>query len=229
MYTFISLTSQQPADVDNAGLFCAFLLAAIAGVVHSAIANSSQLPALTAAFNIVMLFFMMSIGRGTSDAAQLQWSTPYDTDNFINATAVDGEIEFDSLTPRRLWRAVVLGVGQFVFVSTEVGAIFVIIGVVICSRKAAFMAVVGSLMGTLVSMYLVDVPKGSYESLWNGLFSYNCMGTAVAIGGGMITVLCCQCKSRIFAVLCFLMSYHMFLILLQSVCACVFHRYLLRI
>lgn len=191
VYTFISLNSHKPADVDNAGLMYAFILAGVGGLVHSAVSNSSQLPALTAAFNIVMVLFMVAIGRGTSDTATLNWTTPYDSFadmSSANNTIVedDGDVEekYDSFSAVRLWRATVLGVGQFIFVNTDVGAVLVIAAVLICSRKAAFMALLGSLAGTLVSCYVVNVPKDSYGALWTGLYSYNCMGTAVAIGGG---------------------------------------------
>lgn len=187
VYTFVSLNSNQAANVSNAGVWYAFILAGVAGIVHSAASNASQLPALTAAFNIVMTIFMLAIGRGTSDTAQLKWSTPYDTDIVTDVTDPEeenNEVEYDSMTTVRMWRAMLLGVGQFIFVNSDIGAFLVVIAIAICSRKAIFMAILGSLVGTFVSLYVVDVPKASYAALWTGLYSYNCMGTAVAIGGG---------------------------------------------
>ena len=193
VYTFIDLNSDTPADINNAGLFYAFLLAGVSGLVHSAVATSSKLPALTAAFNIVMIFFLSAIGRGTSKTAQLKWSTPFSETSITNTTMAEEEDEEEddegegntSMSGVRLWRATILGVGQFIFINSDVGAVLVITAILICSRKAAGMAVLGSITGTLVSLYVVDVPSGGADgALWTGLYSYNCMGTAVAIGGG---------------------------------------------
>lgn len=187
-YTFVSLNSNQAADISNAGLWYAFILAGVAGIVHSAASNASRLPALTAAFNVVMTMFMVSVGRGTSQTAQLKWSTPYDTND--TETTGDGSEgkEYDSMTAARVWRAMVLGIGQFIFVNTELGAVLVLTAICICSRKAAVMAVLGSMVGTLVSLYVLDVPHSSYGALWTGLYSYNSMGTAVALGGDIFYV-----------------------------------------
>lgn len=150
------------------------LLSFLAGIVHVACANLMkiwQLPCFTFAFNIVTIMILFSIKGDTvgirfADASTKTYSHDY-TDMSV-MFAVDATIK---------------GVGQFMFADTTIGSALVIAGIAMCSRKGALIAMLGSIVGWVISFYVLDV--SNKINVRNGLYGYNCAGTCCVLAGGI--------------------------------------------
>ena len=178
VYSFLSLSSTEldPPTITNRGMLILFVLSATVGVVHASCVNISNLPALTLAFNILTMAFILSLARGNSNVATLTWQVP--------STAITPtETDWADMSISFAIDAIFRGVGQFCFVDTTLGGGFVLLGIAICSRRAGYMALMGSITSMIMCYYVVVVPNAAHTVVRNGIYGYNSVGTCVAIGG----------------------------------------------
>ena len=179
IYTFLSVNNStiEPPSLINKGVPILIVLSVVVGVLHSSCVNMNKLPALTLAFNIVMLAFLLSVARGDSTVATPTWLVNTD------APADTTSLYWARMTFAFFLDALFRGVGQFCFVGTTIGGFFVVLGILICSRQAGCMALIGSLTAMIVARYILVLPVGHRGAIRLGLFSYNAVGTCVALGG----------------------------------------------
>ena len=142
-------------------MLVATALSFLAGIIHMACVNMNKLPALTLAFNIITCSFLLAIARNKIDSSELQSG---------NSNIVDYEFNFSFFVD-----AMFRGVGQFAFVSTTLGGVFVFLGIFFTSRAACMCALLGSGIGCLVASYIFGLHDDSGAAIRNGLFSYNPM------------------------------------------------------
>jgi urea transporter len=160
--------------LEQQALGAAFLLSILAGIVHVAMTNLMkmwELPSFTFAFNIVMIMMLFSI---KGDAVAL---------HFSDASPAAHQEEFTEMSLMFAVDASIRGVGQFMFASTTVGSGFVLAGITMCSRKGASIALLGSIVGWLVSYYILHVRN--VVNVRSGIYGYNCAGTCCALAGGI--------------------------------------------
>jgi urea transporter len=192
IHTFIWDHSSEPSVSSHYAGLIPFMFATsfLAGIIRKTCSNMSRLPPLTASFNLVMVLLLVSLARGTFNHAHVRWPAPNISLNH-NDTALSSlpppplHLPSPYLGPQYLFRSTLLGIGQFMFVSDQRGAVLVLLGIFLSSPSSACMAVLGSAVGTLSSLYLMHSPLSAYSDIGNGLYSYNSMGAAVAIGGGI--------------------------------------------
>lgn len=178
MYTFISASSD---ELTGAVVGLTLLLSFGAGVVHHACMNMNKLPALTLAFNILTILYFFSLARGYSSTEQLPW-LHVDTNTNTDAETDVSDSRTD-MTAVFLLDALFRGVGQFCFVDTTLGGFFVVLGIALASRPSARIALLGSIVGALTARYIFEVPPSARAAIQQGIYGYNSMGCAVAIGG----------------------------------------------
>jgi len=82
-----------------------------------------------------------------------------------------------------MWDASIRGVGQFMFVDSTVGGVFVILGIMISSRIGGLAAWLGATVGAFTVFYIVSVPIGLRHLVRKGLFGYCAAGCCASIAG----------------------------------------------
>ena len=179
IWTFLSVKNSSivPPSLINRGLPILLILSFVVGVVHSSCVNMNKLPALTLAFNIVILAFLLSVARGESTVATPTWLTG---DSPPPPPSDENWQDFDIFY---FFDALFRGIGQFCFVPTTWGGLMVLLGIFTCSRQAGSMALLGSFTALFVARFLLVLPRGHKNLIRAGLFGYNAMGTCVAMGG----------------------------------------------
>jgi urea transporter len=182
VYTFLSMRDNDVIhpSLTNDGMYILFVLSFAVGVLHSTCVNMNKLPALTLAFNILTLVFLLALARGTSTVATLTWLVHSPTGDPAPVSSywldIDGDYFYDALFR---------GVGQFCFVDTTAGGILVVAGILVCSRRAGCMALAGSITAMMVARYVVILPVENKPLIRMGIYGYNAVGTCVALGGGI--------------------------------------------
>ena len=154
---------------------CAFFMSAFAGIVRTGLKHLlglAELPGFTAAFNVVMVLLLSADHIGLFGFSVVLSSSTYPED-------------FTKMSAGFFWDATIRGVGQFIFADTTVGGIFVILGIAIASRRAAFALVLGSFVGFIGTYYFLAVPESQHGAIRSGLYGYNCAGTCAVIAGGV--------------------------------------------
>ncbi len=77
------------------------------------------------------------------------------------------------------FRAVLLGVSQFIFVDTVTGGVFVLLALAVASRPGCLAAYVGATIALITSWWCLQVPNTS--AMANGLYGYNAAGACAAV------------------------------------------------
>jgi urea transporter len=113
-----------------------FVLSFTVGVIHSTCVNLNNMPALTLAFNILTMAFILSLARHNSTVATLAWQVP-------STAGASEETDWGDMSPLFVLDAALRGIGQFCFVGTTLGGGLVLAGITICSRRAGYMALIG--------------------------------------------------------------------------------------
>ena len=184
VYIFFSLSSSSMVEPSftNGGILIVLLLSVVGGVFHGSAMQMNSMPALTLtlAFNMVLVFYIMIVAQGLTTSVTLK--------SMIESSAAEesGDVaEWEMLSLEFIIDAVLRGVGQFCFVGDTMGSLMVLVGIWICSRKAAYMAVIGSCAGLVTSRYVLAIPASLSGKVRMGLYSYNSMGAAVAVAGNV--------------------------------------------
>ena len=182
VYSFLSMSNTEliQPSMTNEGMLIVMALGFAVGVLHSSCVNMSKLPALTLAFNILIMAFILALARRNATVASLSWllDTP---DDYVAPPGEDpswGNMSFLFVVD-----AAFRGVGQFCFVGTTAGGMLVLLGITICSRRAGCMALVGSLTSMIMCRYVLLLPVAAHATIRNGIYGYNAMGTCVSLGG----------------------------------------------
>ena len=163
----IILTSPQEADIfaglcgyDGALVGCAcwilltpgssygnaILLSICAGMVHTGckhLLGFANLPPFTLAFNIVMTLYVAAHNGDLMGYRFLD-----------NPPAVYSE-EFNTMSIGYVIDGTFRGVGQFMFASTTVGSVILVLGIGISSRYAAMASVLGAFVGMIGTRYIL--------------------------------------------------------------------------
>lgn len=183
VHVFFSLDNASIVEpsLSNNGILIVALLSVVGGVFHGSAMNMNGMPALTLAFNMVMVFYIMIVAQGMTTTVTLK-SMVSTTDDGADNGAVQS-VQWEVISLGFVVDAVLRGVGQFCFVGDTIGSLVVLIGILICSRKAAFMALIGSAAGLITSRYVLSIPASLSGAVRMGLYSYNSMGAAVAVAG----------------------------------------------
>jgi urea transporter len=183
VFTFLSISEDhfEGADFSNRGLLINIVLSFTAGVIHSSCVEMNNLPALTLGFNLTTMALLLAIARGNSKVATLAWMVKAGTDA-ANDTP-ESPTSWGAMSLEFIVDAALRGIGQFCFVDTTLGGAFVLLGITINNRRAGYMALLGSLTAMVVTMFVIIVPTAAHSLVRSGIYGYNAVGTAVAMGG----------------------------------------------
>jgi urea transporter len=181
VHVFFSLSSSSIVELSltNGGIWLVLLLSIVGGVFHGSAMSMNSMPALTLAFNMVLVFYIMIVAQGLTTTVTLK-SMVGEADDGSSSVEI-----WEDISAAYAVDAVLRGVGQFCFVSDTIGSLMVVIGIWICSRKAAYMAIIGSGAGLITSRYVLAVPASLSGAIRQGLYSYNSMGAAVSVAGNV--------------------------------------------
>lgn len=162
---------------DNAGAFIFILLflSIITGFIHVSCTNFMKfynLPALTMAFNLTILMFLVSLSQEKIELIKLS-----------DSSNVEIESDYADMSFFYLLDATCRGVGQFIFADTTYGGIIIIIGIALESITGASCAILGSFLACITSYYILQVPD--LDNVRNGLHGYCSAGVCASISGGI--------------------------------------------
>jgi urea transporter len=138
------------SDNIRAFIFILIFLSTITGFIHVSCTNFMNfynLPALTMAFNVTTLMFLISLSQDKTDLLSFNDSSNTNIDD----NYADMSILF-------LLDATCRGVGQFIFADTTYGGIIIILGIALESKTGASCAVLGSFLACITSYYILQVP-----------------------------------------------------------------------
>ena len=158
-------------------LACAYvvLAAACTTIIMAALLNllgTWKLPALTAPFVVTTLLFVLACAR----FGRLHSTELLPTAGLPKAAIVDGVV-----TASTLMEGLFNGVAQVFFQDNTITGLIFVVGLLVSSRVAGGVALLGSLAGMLVAWGM-----GAAEpAIRSGAFGFNCVLTAIALGGGL--------------------------------------------
>lgn len=158
-------------------LACAYvvLAAACTTILMAALLNvlgTWKIPALTAPFVVTTLLFVLACAR----FGRLHSTELLPTAGLPRAASVDGIV-----TASTLIEGLFNGVAQVFFQGNAITGLIFIVGLLVSSRRAGGVALLGSLAGMLVAWGM-----GAAEpAIRSGAFGFNCVLTAIALGGGL--------------------------------------------
>lgn len=147
-------------------------------VATAAVARVFEMPPLTFPFNFVTIPFLWAsfastrIGRGPG-LGERALAAPIDPVLRALETGAGG------IDAAALLNALLRGISQLFLADSLVAGILILVGILICSRIAGVMALLGSAIGGLIGL---AIGADGFE-IYHGLWGYNSFITAVAIGG----------------------------------------------
>lgn len=154
------------------------LAAACTTIIMAALLNflgTWNVPVLTAPFVITALLFVMACAR----FGRLHSTGVLPTAGLPKAATVEGVV-----TAATLVEGLFTGIAQVFFQGSVITGIFFVVGLLISSRVACGVALLGSLVGILVAWGM-----GAAEpAIRSGAFGFNCVLTAIALGSGFLAV-----------------------------------------
>ncbi len=151
-------------------------------------------PGLTLPFNLATLAFLAAAAGGEGFAPVVEPALPAAGEGVDGALRSQEDGGAAAAVPA-LANALLRGVGQVFLADSAVAGLLVLAGMAVCSRIAAGFALVGSLVGLLVAVALGGDGFAAYHGLWG----YNSVLCAVAIGGVFFVL---DRRSAVLAVLC---------------------------
>lgn len=161
-------------------LACAYvvLAAACTTIIMAALLNvlgTWKIPALTAPFVLTTLLFVLACAR----FGRLHSTEVLPTAGLPKAAIVDGVV-----TTSTLMEGLFNGVAQVFFQGNAITGVLFVVGLLVSSRVAGGVALLGSLLGMLVAWGM-----GAAEpAIRSGAFGFNCVLTAIALGGGFFVL-----------------------------------------
>ena len=151
-------------------LFITAVISIIMGIVASFV-NTSSKSIMPVAYSLTVLSLVL-------------WNNQIRAIDFIKTSAPKPVSDnFTQMSIQFVVDASLRGVGQFMFCDTTVGSAFVVAGIAICNRQGAFAAVLGSVVGWLMSLYVLKV--SNVVAIRSGLYGYNPAGTCCFIAGAV--------------------------------------------
>lgn len=150
-------------------------LSVACGIIREAAAhvmNLAHLPPFTLTFNVVTMCVLVAVTRGTVTFAH--WKTSTDP------PAAD----WSQLSVMFFVDSVFRGMGQLIFCDSTLGGGLITLGLFIGHQRGCIVAFLGSVLGSLTTLYICRVPYFSRPSIRSGLFGYNSCAVAIVIGGG---------------------------------------------
>jgi urea transporter len=177
IYTFFG---DDDAGDSHSRFLVACWLVSLTGVLSSSAARllgQFGLPAFTAAFNFVVISILLAVDSGAAHVLTFRQS-PVHTER----------LDYDAMF---FVEGTLKGVSQFIFVDDITGACLVMAAIAVYNRYAALAAVLGSLLGLLSTMFLLDAADGALEAnvqhdMKNGLYGYCSAGTMVVFAGAFM-------------------------------------------
>lgn len=182
IYTFLSLSNDEYVQpgIDSRALLLACVLAGASGIIHISMVNTSQMPALTMSFNIILMCFLLAIARQKSNVGTILWLVD---SGQVDDTSTDDSPEMIHMDIDFFISALFRGVGQFIFIDNTLGGALVVLGIAITNRYAAVSLLCGSFIGCINTRYILRVPPSSWLSIKNGLYGFNSAGIFAAVAG----------------------------------------------
>ena len=157
----------------------AIVLSFTAGFLNTVCSNfmnsSFSLPALTIAFNLVILPFMGGINTGNIGVVGIKDSSM--------SESIDTSMSFWFMVD-----SILRGVGQFILADTTTGGLFVVLGIAVASRPSAFSVIFGSLIACITALYIIEIPDELVSDVRKGLYGFNTAGVFVAISGNVFYI-----------------------------------------
>ncbi len=154
------------------------LAAACTTILMAALTNvlgTWKIPALTAPFVVTTLLFILACAR----FGRLHSTDVLPTAGLPKAAIVEGVV-----TASTLLEGLFNGVAQVFFQGSTVTGIIFVAGLLVSSRLAGGVALLGSLLGMLVAWGM-----GAAEpAIRSGAFGFNCVLVAIALGGGLFVL-----------------------------------------
>jgi urea transporter len=176
VYVFLANGKSEEEEYHTYALLpLAIAMSVACGIIHETTANImhlAHLPPFTVAFNIVTMCVLVAITRGT--VAFAHWK----------AAADPPAPDWSQLSVMFFVDSFFRGVGQLIFCDTTLGGGLITLGLYIGRQRDGVFAFVGSILGTLTSLFICRVPYSSRTSIRSGLFGYNPCAVAIVIGGG---------------------------------------------
>jgi urea transporter len=159
--------------------------AAFSSILHASLARvfigSFSVPPFTLAFNFMTLLFLIgALNFANGRAGGL--IAPADaqvTGGSVSNTLRSAADAASANNLEGIVNALFRGVGQLFFANSIAAGIIIIAGIAVASRIAAAFALVGSATGMLTGLAL----GANGVAIYNGLWGFNSMDAALAIGG----------------------------------------------
>lgn len=160
-------------------------LSALSTILMAALSQAMStawgVPPLTLAFNVSTLLFLSAalnlknghLGPSIGPHVPVVAGTSVLTG--LRATATSASV----VDAPSLFNAIFRGIGQLFFADNPWSGLIMIAGILVCSRIAGVVALIGAIVGMLVGL----VTGASGVAIYHGLWGYNSFAAAVAIGG----------------------------------------------
>ena len=168
------------------GTIFAYIIAgaAVSTIVMAALTtilvSTWDVPPLTLAFNIVTLAsFGAALGLARGHAGELLTPATIHPGGTAGTALRATMASAGSYDPAALANALFRGVSQLFLANSLISGVIIIIGMAVCSRIAAGLALTGSAIGGAVGIAL----GGDGYAIYHGLWGYNSYVTVAAIAG----------------------------------------------
>lgn len=151
------------------------LVVAIFGLVTTLLTNAltrlmGTLPVLLLPYNLAVIWFLC----GSS-----QYPSWYASNKLIPRLGVE-KIQGHCAASYVSFAPVLNGIGEIFFATNSVSGILILVGIVICCPRAGWLALFGSIIGLAMAAWM----GVNCHHVHMGLWSYNSVLTAIAVGGG---------------------------------------------
>lgn len=144
-----------------------------------------KVPPLTLPFNLATLAFLLAafaFARGDLGPVEPRSLT-------IGGAEIDAGLRATQTGPavgafEGVINAVLRGIGQLFLADSVVAGLIILVAILVCSRIAAALALLGSVLGTLTGLSL---GADGYD-VYHGLWGFNSFVSAVAVGGVFVVL-----------------------------------------
>merc|ERR1719240_2090512 len=179
-----TLTGITIVNTTESGFLNMVIVVIMFGILSAFITNAlikgmGAIPFLTLPFNLTAMWFV---------GGALQYSD-WRTHGLTPHLGL-GNTHFNPCTPGdkdfcnvfvSFFVAILRGISNVVFAGNEIAGVFILGGIAFCSFRAAWLALLGSFLGWFTAC-LMGVEA---FSVYTGLWGYNCVLTAIAVGGAI--------------------------------------------
>lgn len=156
------------------------LVVAIFGLVSTLLTNAltrlmGTLPVLLLPYNLSVIWFLC----GSS-----QYPSWYASNKLIPRLGVGTSLQVHqgncAVGAASYFSSILSGIGEIFFANNCVSGILILVGIVLCCPRAGWLALFGSFIGLAMATWM----GVNCHHVYMGLWSYNSVLTAIAVGGG---------------------------------------------